>query len=150
MSRINRAALVALLCAPALAADAKLIEERHRPPAPRLGAGTKGKVVLVNFWASWCAGCKTEMPQFQAMLDANQDRGFAVLGMSLDETPQAPPAGVTYPSRPADPGAVEALGVRSLPVTLLVDRKGRIAARYDGVVERADVEAKVRDLVRGR
>jgi cytochrome c biogenesis protein CcmG, thiol:disulfide interchange protein DsbE len=108
-----------------------------------LGAESlRGKVVLVNFWATWCGPCRVEMPLLEAMYARHRDRGFVLLGLSVDRG-GAPlvrdyvrSRGVTYPV--AIVGAREEGafgGVRGYPTSFLLDR--------DGVVRHAAARAGV-------
>lgn len=93
----------------------------------------RGKVVLVNFWATWCPPCRIEMPGFQAVYDRNRSRGLVVLGISTDasgsESVRAFLAehGITYPVAMASASVMQAFGGASvLPTSFLIDRQGRI------------------------
>ena len=99
----------------------------------------RGKVVLVNFWATWCASCLTEMPAFDSWQKEYGKRGFQVIGISMDD---GVPEVATLVSRlklryPVVMGderlGVAYGGVLGLPVTFLIDRKGTIQARYSDV-----------------
>ena len=99
----------------------------------------RGKVVLVNFWATWCPPCRVEMPGFQAVYQEKRDRGFVVLGISTD-------AGgsdrvrtflrdrqITYPVAMATPSVVRDFGgANVLPTSFLIDRQGRIRNEVKG------------------
>jgi len=93
---LNRAligrCLIALVCfagsaalaGPDVGEQAKLTSVTLDGKALSLDA-LKGKVVMVNFWATWCPTCKAEMPKWQAYYDANKARGFEIIAMSIDE-----------------------------------------------------------------
>jgi len=100
----------------------------------------RGRVVLLNFWATWCPPCRYEMPGFQAVYDAKRERGFVVLGVSLDATGRAGVAsflqerGITYPVAMATGRVVNDFGgVNLLPTSFLIDRHGRIRNEVRGV-----------------
>src|SRR5437763_5019702 len=96
-------------------------------------AALRGKVVLLNFWATWCVPCRKEMPALEALYQRYKDRGLEVVAISLDKLPAAPVEAfvkqmdVTY--RVAlDPSWATArtYGVRGLPATFLIDRAGNV------------------------
>lgn len=124
------------------------IDARSAGPAPDLAIATpggvlrladlKGRVVLIDFWATWCGPCRAAMPHVQALYASRRARGFEVLGVALDEDDRALRAvardlGVTYPvGRPVSRGSVDAYGATSLPRLVLVDRRGVIRWRQTG------------------
>jgi cytochrome c biogenesis protein CcmG, thiol:disulfide interchange protein DsbE len=117
---------------------------------PRLGAsGTgsladeKGKVVVLNVWASWCPPCKSEMPLLQRTHDRISPQGGVVLGIDTQE-PQEDALGflrtkhITFPSlRDRDREYGRSLGVSGYPETFVIDREGRIAALRRGPIDQA-------------
>ncbi len=127
------------LSGPTLAQD-------FRTPAP--GGGTvmfsdhHGKVIVLNFWATWCPPCRDEMPALERVYRRFRDRGLVVLAVSLDADGETSVPGFlkerdfTFPVA-LDPGMRVAgqYGVRALPATFLIDRKGRIIARAFGARE---------------
>lgn len=107
---------------------------------PLSNADLQGKVVLVNFWATWCPPCRLEMPGFQRVYEAKKDRGFVILGISTDNAgPAAVQAflaerGITYPVAMATPTVVSDFGgVQALPTSYLVGRDGTIRQRVTGI-----------------
>jgi peroxiredoxin len=104
-------------------------------------AAYKGKVLLLDFWATWCAPCKVEMPAFIDLYKTYKPRGFEVVGVvALDEFSKAIPfakqAGITYPVlNGVDREDIEdAYGpLFALPTTLIIARDGRICARHVGL-----------------
>ena len=100
----------------------------------------RGKVVLVNFWATWCPPCRVEMPGFQSVYDRKKDRGFVVLGISTDATGRETVArylaehDISYPVAMATGGVVQQFGGASmLPSSFLIDRSGRIRHEVRGI-----------------
>jgi cytochrome c biogenesis protein CcmG/thiol:disulfide interchange protein DsbE len=98
----------------------------------------RGKVVLLNFWATWCEPCLTEMPTFVEWQKQYGSRNFQVIGISMDDAAPEVIATVSrlklnYPVLMGDEylGA-DYGGVLGLPVTFLIDRDGKIRARYQG------------------
>ena len=96
----------------------------------------RGKVVLLNFWATWCEPCLTEMPTFVGWQQQYGSRNFQVIGISMDDAAPEVIATVSrlklnYPVLMGDEYLGAAYGgVLGLPVTFLIDREGKIRARY--------------------
>ncbi|MEN8376022.1 MAG: TlpA disulfide reductase family protein [Gemmatimonadota bacterium] len=113
----------------------------------------RGRVVLVNYWASWCGPCRVEMPGFQDVYERHGARGFLIVGLSRDATRQAMAdyaraRGVTYPVALATAESVRAAGgLRGLPTSLLLDREGRIRHRVFGYFPEVALERAVRRLL---
>jgi peroxiredoxin/YHS domain-containing protein len=105
----------------------------------------KGTVVLLDFWATWCAPCRKAMPELQALHDRYRERGFRVIGISIDEGGRDKVAAfvsgrkITYPialDAPSDP-AWGAFRVKAVPASYLIDRGGRIVAQWTGAPPKA-------------
>ncbi|HEU5208819.1 MAG TPA: TlpA disulfide reductase family protein [Longimicrobiales bacterium] len=100
----------------------------------------RGKVVLVNFWATWCPPCRVEMPGFQRVYEARRDEGFVVLGLSTDRGSVRAVGEfvrdrqLTFPVAMAPKPVVRAFGgVRALPTSFLIDRNGVIRQEVTGL-----------------
>jgi peroxiredoxin len=114
----------------------------------------KGKVVLLDFWATWCGPCKLEIPWFTDMEHARKDKGFEVLGVSMDDNgwedvkPFLSELKVNYRVVIGDDSTASAYGgVDSLPTTFLIDKQGRIAAIHIGLSARKEFEDGVDELL---
>jgi peroxiredoxin len=115
----------------------------------------KGRVVLLDFWATWCTGCKLEIPWFMEFDKKYKGKGLTSIGVAVDEEGWKTVHGylsdhpITYPVVLGDFDVIEkTFGLpASLPVTLLIDRKGRIAQTHPGVVDRQQFEADIRVLL---
>jgi cytochrome c biogenesis protein CcmG/thiol:disulfide interchange protein DsbE len=117
-------------------------------------ADHRGKVVFVNFWATWCAPCKIEIPWFIEFQKTYKDRGFTVLGLSLDEDgweavkPYAERRRINYPTAIATEELRQLYGnVENLPTTFIVDREGRIAATHVGLVSKSTYQKAIETLL---
>jgi thiol-disulfide isomerase/thioredoxin len=144
---------------PALAGSYKDFTVNAAPsPAPEVGftldgkpmslADFKGRVVLVNFWATWCGPCVAEMPALDRLQAQLGGEDFAVVTLSEDRNPAviAPfyeTHGLDHLKRYHDPsGAVSrAFGIRGLPTSVLIDRQGREVGRLEGPAEWDSSEA---------
>lgn len=114
----------------------------------------RGKVILLNFWATWCGPCEIEIPWFIDLEGRFRNRGFVVIGISMDEDgwgavePYIREKKVNYRVvLGADEVAKRYGGIESLPTTLLIDRNGRIAAEHVGLVGKSIYEQQVGKLL---
>ncbi len=114
----------------------------------------KGRVVLLNFWATWCGPCKVEIPWFIEFEKKYQDRGFAVLGVSMDDgglqvvRTFMQEHKVNYRvAIGTDQVARLYGGVDSLPTTFIIDREGRRAAAHIGLASRSNYESEILQLL---
>ena len=117
-------------------------------------ADYKGKVVLLDFWATWCGPCKIEIPWFIEFQRKYKDQGFTVLGVAMDEEgfqvvrPFAEQYKMNYPLLLGNEEAASAFGgVDVLPTTFLIDRTGRIVATHQGLVSKDEIEDGIRKLL---
>jgi cytochrome c biogenesis protein CcmG/thiol:disulfide interchange protein DsbE len=117
-------------------------------------SGYRGRVVLLNFWASWCGPCNVEIPWFNEFENAYKERGFSVVGVSLDEggwktvKPYIEQMKLRYRIVIGDDSLARKYGgVDALPTTFLIDREGRIAASHIGLVGKAACEKEIAQLL---
>jgi thiol-disulfide isomerase/thioredoxin len=120
----------------------------------RLADG-RGKVLLVNFWATWCPPCRMETPELVKLYERYKDEGFEIAGISLDENPSAVPAFVLryripYPVLLPGGDFDLASQIESLPTSILLDRQGGVATVYHGAVSEGDLRGDVERLLRER
>ena len=145
------------------AASVKADKDRH--PAPEFALKDsngktvrledyRGKVVLLDFFATWCGPCKIEIPWFMEMERKNKDRGFAVLGVSMDDEgwdivkPFLAELGVNYRVVIGNDSTAQLYGgVDALPTTFLIDRNGKIASVHIGLASRKDFEDGIEQLL---
>lgn len=114
----------------------------------------KGKVILINFWATWCLPCKAEVPDLIA-LQNKYEGDLVVLGISVDDTPEqirpfAAEYKVNYTMLVGNmrEDVQEALGpLAAVPVTVIVDRDGRIATKHTGIGTREQFETEIKSLL---
>lgn len=122
---------------------------------PVLLRDLRGQVVLVNFWATWCSGCRSEMPGFQAVYDEHKDRGFTILALSIDETGPGTVEsflrenGYDFPVAMATTDAKRRFGTTGVPTSFLIDREGEIRHAIRGVLHEADLREAVQKLLAG-
>jgi peroxiredoxin len=114
----------------------------------------KGKVVLLDFWATWCGPCRMEIPWFIEMQRDKKDRGFEVLGVSMDDNgwedvkPFLAEMKINYRVVIGNDQTAQIYGgVESLPTTFLIDRDGKIAVVYLGLTSKKDIQDGVEQLL---
>ena len=114
----------------------------------------RGKVVLLNFWATWCGPCKIEIPWFMEFEQQYKDKNFAVLGVSLDEDgwesvkPYISAKKINYRVVIGTEQVAQLYGdVDSLPTTFMIDREGRVAAVHVGLVSKGDYTRDILNLL---
>jgi thiol-disulfide isomerase/thioredoxin len=112
-----------------------------------------GKVVLVAFWATWCPGCREDVPGLINLQKKLKDRGFTVLGVSVDQdiaavAPFARAAGITYPVMEIPgPRSPEGWHIPGLPIGFLVARDGTIVRHYDGYAGMDAMQADIKSAL---
>ena len=123
----------------------------------------KGKVVLVNFWATWCAPCKSEIPLLIGLREKYGSRGFEILGLSMDEDGKkavqpfldkerfdvgGQKEAINYPIAFANDSIAEKFGgVMGLPTSLLLTRDGKVIKRIVGPIELDDISKDIENLL---
>jgi peroxiredoxin len=111
------------------------------------------KVVIVNFWATWCGPCRREIPDFNEVYSRYRDRGVEVLGISVDQDSETvvPPFlqnnPMSYPVLLGSPELSYQYGIRGLPTTFVIERSGKIASRIVGMTSAARLEAELAKLL---
>lgn len=114
----------------------------------------RGKVVILDFWATWCAPCRVEIPNFVDLQKQYGDKGLRVVGVSLDE--QGPEVvkkfvrqfGVTYPIVMGNQKVAEAYGgIDAIPTTFVIDRHGRIVNQHMGYDDKEAFEKEIQSLL---
>jgi peroxiredoxin len=154
------ASLFALLAAP-LAHAAQSLLGKRAPEFTRVGLNgqpidlsrLRGKVVLLNFWATWCAPCQAEMPVFASWRHRYSAQGFEAVGISMDDNSAAARRAIQhlkidYPIAMGDErlGSLYG-GVLGLPLTFLIDRKGIVRARFQGESSLQEIQKQLEALL---
>lgn len=157
---LRTAALAIALLTPVFAA-----EDLTNKPAPAFTlkdgqgrevslASYKGKVVLLNFWATWCTGCKQEIPWFIDFQTKYKADGLVILGVSLDDEgwkvlkPYLEEHPMNYTVVLGNDDIANLYGgVDALPATLLIDRDGKVVSSHNGVVDRLECEKDIKSLL---
>ena len=113
----------------------------------------KGKVVLLDFWATWCTPCREEIPAFVEMQHKYGPQGFQVIGISMDDDAKPVKAfyqqfKINYPVAVGDDKLAQSFGgVLGLPVNFIIDREGRIHAKFLGATDVSVIDKAVSDLL---
>jgi peroxiredoxin len=116
-------------------------------------ADFQGKVVLLDFWATWCHGCMTEIPWFMEFQGKYKADGLAVIGVSVDDDgwksvrPFLAERKFNYPIVVGNQDLEKLYSVENPPVAVLIDREGRIAEMHAGVVEKESFEREIKGLL---
>jgi len=113
-----------------------------------------GKVLILDFWATWCAPCRVEIPHFVELQKQYGDKGLTVIGVSLDEQDQevvkkfVKRLGVNYAIVMGNEKVVEAYGgIDAIPTTFVIDRQGRIVSRHMGYDDKKVLEKEIQSLL---
>jgi len=158
--QMTRISLVLFVLCFALSCSKADVSQYH-PPAPEVGniapdfrlkdpagreialSSYKGKVVLVEFWASWCPPCRATVPELIDLQNKYKDKGFTVLGLSIDADSDAVSVveqfsrsnRINYPLLIANDDVIKSYNIASIPVSFLIDRSGKIADIHMGYVD---------------
>jgi thiol-disulfide isomerase/thioredoxin len=123
--------------------------------SPLSSSDLRGKVILIDFWATWCQPCKKEMPGYQKLADEYGSRGFEVIGFKFDVMPDvqdpiqfAKDIGVHYPLAVATDELKKKFGgIEGLPTTMLYDRGGKLRMKVIGFEYTNNIETALKPLL---
>ena len=118
----------------------------------RLVAGAKGKVVVLGFWASWCAPCRSEIPEFNEVRRAFSEDELVLVGLSVDEDPLAyskflSATEFAYPVRRVSEAVSQLYRIGTIPRLVVYNVQGQLTVSHEGVVEADDLKALVAKLL---
>lgn len=114
----------------------------------------KGKVVIVDLWATWCPPCKKEIPGFINLYNKYKDKGVEIIGIAFDENgPEVLPGfikktGINYPVYLFGEGIAEAYELRAYPSTIIYDKNGKEANRHIGFVSEKEFDDEISTLLK--
>ncbi len=116
-------------------------------------ADYKGKVIILNFWATWCGPCQAEIPELVKTYAEYKDQGVVVLGVSIDDPPEllrdyGAQKNMNYPSLLLTDAVDEAYGpIVGVPITFFIGRDGLIARKHLGPVTKEQVDREIKPLL---
>lgn len=165
-------AAVAIGCVYLLGVSTAPSEERTLyKPAPAIQGTTttgtpfrlsdyRGKVVLINFWGTWCGPCVQELPELIAVQEKYQARGFTIIGLADNNDPRLTEEqyrqalqgyiqekGINYPNVPIPEGIKQAYGLEAFPTSLLLDKDGKVVYATVGPITPADIGERIEKLL---
>ncbi len=111
-------------------------------------------MVLLDFWATWCGGCKLEIPWYIEFDHKYRSKGLAVIGVSMDDEgmkvvkPFLAEKKIDYPVVIGNEELASRYGLTNMPMTLLIDRDGKIAVSHTGVVDKGNFESNIQTLLK--
>lgn len=148
-------AMVVLVLFQARPVEAKKLELADSTDVIQRISGGKGKVVIVNFWASWCPPCREEMPDLKKVRDAFSQDELYLLGVSVDQNASAAEDAVdefdlNYDVVLAEPDVYETFGIQSIPRLLIYDVNGKLVIDHTGVVTFEDLHKFIEEMLQGK
>lgn len=136
-------------------ANAEPIKRVDTPAVIKLIDGGKGKVTVVNFWASWCPPCREELPDLKKTRAAFSQDKLLLLGISVDESAASAEEavakyGLNYPVVLAEKDVYETFGIQSIPRLLVYNPKGELVVDHVGPVTYDDLKKLIDEILKGK
>jgi thiol-disulfide isomerase/thioredoxin len=128
-----------------------VLKDEHNVPVKM--ADYKGKVVLLNFWATWCGPCKVEIPAFVELYDQYKEKGLVIVGVSVDDSPEQLQAfmkeyKMNYPVLQMTPDVETAFGpFYGYPTSFFIARDGTICVKHLGPATKQQFEREIKALL---
>ena len=115
-------------------------------------ASLRGKVVILDFWATWCPPCKREIPDFIKLQSEYGSKGLQIVGIALDQPNKVQAFvkdnGMNYPVLlGTDEVAANYGGVEAIPTTFIIDKNGKIVTKYEGFRSKETFESQIKKLL---
>lgn len=113
----------------------------------------KGEVIFLNFWATWCTPCKKEFPYFNEAYESHKDSGVKIVGISIDRSEKIvkkflQKTELVFPIAMGERAFLSDYGVgRAVPVTIIIDKKGKLRHKVIGGLEKEELEKYIQELV---
>jgi thiol-disulfide isomerase/thioredoxin len=145
--------LVAQAAGPQTSSKALGWELQDTEGKPVKSSDFAGKVVILDFWATWCAPCKAEIPGFIELQKKFGEKGLVIVGVSLDEQgpavvkPFMQKFGVNYPIVMGDEKMAQDWGIAVIPTTFIIDKNGNIAVKHIGYAPKETFEKEITPLL---
>jgi len=112
----------------------------------------KGKVILLNFWATWCTYCRKEIPDLIQLTQEYKNNGLEIVGIALEKNPDGikefvDEKGINYAIVVGDNELAERYNIRGIPATFIIDRNGNLVQKYSGMVKKEILETEIKKLI---